>query len=88
MPATKFEDKSAAERMQYFIDEADIIGKKIVAVKYTDRLAQMDLGWHKRGPELHLSDGSVVAFLMDDEGNGPGSCEVCRATTIKHLPVF
>jgi len=85
---TEFADKPVGERMQYFIDKSDLIGKRIVDVTYTSDEEKDARGWYNKGPELVLNDGTIVTFLMDDEGNGPGSAEVFTVHGDTWLPVF
>lgn len=53
-----------------------LVGRRIVAVGYTND-AELDAwGWGARGLVLDLDDGAKVFVMQDDEGNGPGALQV------------
>ena len=50
-----------------------LLGKKIVDVRYMSQEEADDLDWTERPVVIHLDDGNLVFASADDEGNGAGA---------------
>jgi hypothetical protein len=50
-----------------------LLGKKIVVVRYMTQKEADELGWGARPIVIQLDDGNIIYPSQDDEGNGPGS---------------
>lgn len=50
-----------------------LLGKKIVAVRYMTVAEMNTMGWDTRCIVLKLNDGNLIYPSMDDEGNGAGT---------------
>lgn len=55
------------------IAKEQLLGKKIVDVRYMSQDECDDLGWTHRPVVFHLDDGNLVFASCDDEGNDGGS---------------
>lgn len=50
-----------------------LVGRKIVAVRYMPEDEADEYGWDMRGVTILLDDGVLLVPMRDDEGNGPGA---------------
>ena len=50
-----------------------LLGKKIVAVRYMTAKEQDELGWMSRAVVVELDDGNLIYPSRDDEGNDAGA---------------
>jgi hypothetical protein len=50
-----------------------LLGRKIVLVRYMTKEEADQLKWDSRPIILQLDDGNIIYPSQDDEGNGPGS---------------
>jgi len=50
-----------------------LLGKRIVAVRYMSAEEMGDLGWSQRSIVLQLDDGNLLYPSCDDEGNDAGA---------------
>jgi len=59
----------------HWVDYAkkNLLGKKIVAVRYMTDKEREDSMWFHRGLVITLSDGSMIYPSADDEGNDAGA---------------
>jgi hypothetical protein len=55
------------------IAREQLLGKKIVGVRYMTKEEADQLGWDNRPIVLLLDDGIAIYPSQDDEGNGPGA---------------
>lgn len=55
------------------IAKAQLLGKKIVEVRYLSQEEADDLGWEERCVVIHLDDGNIILPSSDDEGNSAGA---------------
>jgi len=55
------------------IAKAQLLGKKIVEVRYLSQEEADDLGWYERCVVIHLDDGNIILPSSDDEGNSAGA---------------
>lgn len=55
------------------IAEGQLIGRKIVGVRYLSKKEAEELGWHHRPIVLQLDDGNLIYPSADDEGNDGGT---------------
>lgn len=53
-------------------------GKTIKHVQYLSQKEAEDNGWHKRGIQMLLDDGTRLTILMDDEANDMGVIDYYR----------
>jgi hypothetical protein len=53
--------------------QTQLLGRRIVKVRYMKPSEAEMLGWHFRPVVLQLDDGNLVFPSSDDEGNEPGS---------------
>ena len=53
--------------------KAQLLGKKIVEVRYLSQEEADDLGWEERCVVIHLDDGNIILPSSDDEGNSAGA---------------
>ena len=49
-----------------------LLGRKIVSVRYMHRKEMADFGWTNRPVVIELDDGNLVFPAQDEEGNGAG----------------
>jgi hypothetical protein len=49
-----------------------LLGRKIVSVRYMHRKEMADFGWTSRPVVIELDDGNLVFPAQDEEGNGAG----------------
>lgn len=50
-----------------------LLGRKIVAVRYMSAEECDEMMWERRPLVIQLDDGNIIYPSRDDEGNGPGS---------------
>jgi len=55
------------------IAEKQLLGKKIVKVRYMTEEEMESLGWYSRCVVMQLDDGNIVYPSQDDEGNNAGA---------------
>lgn len=55
------------------IAREQLLGRKIVRVRYLTPAEAEDLGWFSRPLVIHLDDGNLVFASADDEGNDGGA---------------
>lgn len=55
------------------VAQDQLLGRKIVAVRYLSDEERKILGWRGRSVVMQLDDGNLVFPSADDEGNGPGA---------------
>lgn len=60
------------DRQKEFIKSSDLVGRKIVEVRYLNDEETNTMGWFKKTPILILDDGRQVIPQQDDEGNDGG----------------
>lgn len=53
--------------------EEQLLGRKIVKVRYMSRDEADDLGWYSRPVVMQLDDGNLIYCSCDDEGNDGGA---------------
>ena len=53
--------------------EAQLLGRRIIKVRYMTDAEMRDLEWGHRALVLILDDGNLIYPASDDEGNGPGA---------------
>ena len=69
--------------------KGDVIGKKIVGIRYLTDKEKDASYWYKRCPILILEDGTQILPLSDDEGNESGVLEILPISGIqKVLPTI
>jgi hypothetical protein len=52
---------------------AQLLGRKIVKVRYMSEREAASMGWGSRPVVLQLDDGNLIYPSMDDEGNDAGA---------------
>ena len=72
--------KTNQEIETYWTDIAktQLLGKKIVEVRYLSQEEADDLGWEERCVVIHLDDGNMIYPSRDDEGNDAGALFTCN----------
>lgn len=50
-----------------------LLGKKIVKVRYLNKNDLENLGWYESSVAFQLDDGNWIFASQDDEGNGAGA---------------
>ena len=55
------------------VAEKQLLGKKIVKVRYMSQAEADSMGWYKRPVVFQLDDGNLIYPSMDDEGNDGGA---------------
>ena len=75
MAKKKVDLSDPVQREAYWINEASkqLLGRKIVKVRYMHQTEMDELGWDSRPVVFQLDDGNVIFPSQDDEGNGPGA---------------
>ena len=53
--------------------EEQLLGRKIVKVRYMTKEEAEDLGWYHRPVVMHLDNGNIIYCSCDDEGNNGGA---------------
>lgn len=53
--------------------QKQLLGRRIVAVRYMKPQEAELLGWHFRPVVLQLDDDNLIFASSDDEGNNPGA---------------
>lgn len=62
-----------AEDLWTKISSRQLLGRKIVAVRYMSEAEASDLGWYHRPVVIQLDDGNLVYPSVDAEGNDAGT---------------
>jgi len=75
MAKKKVDLSDPVQREAYWTEVAakQLLGKKIVGVRYLSLEESNELGWGTRCVVIQLDDGNLIYPSSDDEGNGPGS---------------
>jgi len=75
MAKKKVDLSDPVQREAYWTEIASkqLLGRKIVAVRYMTPKEAHGSGWGARCVVLQLDDGNLVFPSMDDEGNGAGT---------------
>lgn len=70
-----FDLNNAEQREQYWTSLAaqQLLGKKIVKVRYLSQKEASDMGWGSRPVVIQLDDGNIIYPSRDDEGNDGGA---------------
>lgn len=55
------------------VAQKQLLGRRIVAVRYMTQEEADQLGWSNRVVVIQLDDGNLVFPSMDDEGNNGGA---------------
>lgn len=55
------------------VAEKQLVGRKIVSVRYLSVAEAEALDWHNRPIVIQLDDGNLIYPSQDDEGNGGGA---------------
>ena len=55
-----------------------LLGKKIVKVRYLNKKDIENLGWYESAIAFQLDDGNWIFPSQDDEGNGAGALFTCN----------
>ena len=74
MPKKKVDLSDPVQREAYWTEVASkqLLGRKIIAVRYMSLEEMNELGWESRCFVIQLDDGILIFPSMDDEGNGAG----------------
>jgi hypothetical protein len=64
---------NTTERRWQRIASDQLLGRKIVEVRYLSHAEAQKLGWHSRPVVIQLDDGNIVFPSQDDEGNDGGA---------------
>lgn len=75
MTKKKFDLSDPVQREAYWTEVASkqLLGRKIVAVRYLSLEEATELGWNERPVVIQLDDGNLIYPSQDEEGNGPGA---------------
>jgi len=55
------------------VAQKQLLGKKIVKVRYLSQQEAEDMGWCSRCVVIELDDGNLIYPSSDDEGNSAGT---------------
>ncbi len=55
------------------IANAELVGAKVVKVRYMTNEEAEEAGWDERGIIIEFANGHSISAQRDDEGNGPGA---------------
>ena len=55
------------------IAEKQLVGRKIVKVRYLSPEETEEMGWYSRPVVIQLDDGNIIYPSADDEGNDGGA---------------
>ena len=74
MAKKKIDLSDPVQRESYWTEVAakQLLGKKIVRVRYLSQTEAEELGWNERPVVIQLDDGNLIYPSIDDEGNGAG----------------
>jgi len=72
-PAMQPRTREDIEREWTAIAQAQLLNRKIVAVRYMTIKEMEDLGWFCRAVICQLDDGNIFYPSCDDEGNNAGA---------------
>jgi hypothetical protein len=53
--------------------EKQLLGRRIVSIRWMTDAWQNDLGWQAAAPMIVLDDGTIIWPATDDEGNEAGA---------------
>lgn len=65
--------KDETEKRWTKIASDQLLGKKIVKVRYLTEAEMEAMGWYSRCVVMQLDDGNLIFPSRDDEGNDAGS---------------
>lgn len=67
--------KKDQKTIDFWVDIAkkQLLGRKIVEVRYLEDEEMEQLDWHERCVVMILDDGNIIFPSCDDEGNGAGA---------------
>lgn len=68
-----FKDDAERDRFWLGVASKQLLGKRIVKVRYMSQEEVDELGWNSRPVVIQLDDGNLVWPSRDDEGNDAGS---------------
>ena len=66
------EKNKGIEKRWTEIAKEQLLGKKIVGVRYLKPEETKNMAWRSRCVVIILDDGNMIYPSMDEEGNGPG----------------
>ena len=69
------------------VAKAQLLGRKIVEVRYLTNEEAEGLGWSRKSVVMVLDDGNIIWPSMDDEGNDAGALFTTNAEN-PTLPVL
>ena len=75
MAKKKVDLSDPVQREAYWTEVASkqLLGRKIVGVRYMTQTEMIECFWESRCVVLELDDGNLVFPSMDEEGNGAGA---------------
>lgn len=62
-----------SEERWHKVARSQLLGRKIIEVRYMKQSEAEQMGWHSRPVVFQLDDGNVVYAAADDEGNDGGA---------------
>jgi hypothetical protein len=66
-------DPAQCEAYWTEVASKQLLGRKIVDVRYMSLEESEECGWDRRCVVIQLDDGNLIYPSQDDEGNGPGA---------------
>jgi hypothetical protein len=78
------------QREAYWSDYAthNLVGKKIVNVRYMSTSEAEHMGWYSRSLVIQFDDGTIIYPSKDDEGNDAGALFGKKNKTEMTFPVL
>jgi hypothetical protein len=70
---TKTSERQQAEKRWTDYAKMNLVGKKIVSVRYLSTEEAYAMGWSNRPLVIQFDDDSIIYSSMDDEGNNGGA---------------
>lgn len=68
-----FKNEKEMEDFWTGVAKEQLLGKKVVMVRYMSKEEAKGLGWYHRPVVIQLDDGNVIYPSHDDEGNDAGA---------------